>query len=140
MPRDLSRVLVYGAAMTCGALVALAVHILLGVLGLDLSGLWRQPSAPGQIRWALAWWLIAGAGFLASRLTLGLLRGHPERSGLSPLQWALAAVVVIVLAAAGRGSTGGASLGMAQTVLASLAAMGLGSATAGLASYFALRP
>jgi hypothetical protein len=139
MPRDLSNVLAYGAAMTCGALVALAVHIVLGVLGLDLSGLWRQPNAPGQIRWALAWWLIAGAGFFASRLAVGMLREYPERRGLTPLQWALAGTLVIVLAAAGRGSTGGASLGMAQTVLASLAAMGLGSVTAGLASYFALR-
>jgi hypothetical protein len=139
MPRDLPNVLVYGAAMTGGALIALAAHIVLSALGLDLGGLWRQPAAgPGQLRWALAWWLIAGAGFFASRLTVGMLRANPERRGLSAGQWALAGLVVIVLASAGRGSTGG-SLGVAQAMLASLAAMALGTTTAALGSYFALR-
>lgn len=140
MPRELPRVLVYGAAMTCGALVALAVHIVLGRAGIDLTGLWDRPAAPGrgQLQWALAWWLIAGAGMFASWLTVGMLRADPDRRGLSPLQWTLAAALVIMLAAAGRGS-GSTSPALSQAMLASLAAMGLGTLTAGLASYFVLR-
>lgn len=140
MPRDFPRVLVYGAAMTCGALVALAVHIVLGRVGLDLAGLWTQPAlpGPGQVRWALAWWLVAAAGVFASWLTVGMLRADPQRRGLSPLQWTLAGALVIVLASAGRGSAGG-SLGATQAMVASLAAIGLGTVTAALASYFSLR-
>jgi hypothetical protein len=141
MPRELPRVLVYGAAMTCGALVGLAVHIALGAAGLDLTGLWRQPTAagPGQVRWALAWWLIGTAGVFASWLTVGLLRADPDRRGLSPLQWTLTGVLVIVLASAGRGGNAGASLGVAQAMVASLAAMTLGTVSAALSSYFVLR-
>lgn len=138
MPRGFPNVLVYGAAMTAGALIALAAHIALSGFGLDLGGLWRQPAGAGQLRWAAAWWLLAGAGFFASRLTVEMLRTGPERKGLSAGQWAVAALLVVALASAGRGSAGG-SLGVAQAMLASLAAMVLGGTTAALGTYFALR-
>lgn len=141
MPRDLPRVFVYGAATTSGVLVALAAHILLSGVGIDLAGLWRDPQAfaPGQVRWALAWWLIAGAAFAAAFLTVGMLRGDAERTKPSAAQWMIGSAIVVLLAVAGRGGAGPASVTAAQKIATSLAAVGLGALTAAVGSYFALR-
>jgi hypothetical protein len=140
MTPDMPRALVYGASVTCGVLVALAAHILLGGAGLHLSGLWRPPTAAGpeQLRWALAWWVIAGAGFVSSWLTVRMLRDVPRRHRLSARDWLLAGGFVVLLASAGRGGGAGAGA-VAQSVLASVVAMGLAGLASVLGAYFALR-
>jgi hypothetical protein len=126
--------------VTCGVLVALAVHILLGAFGLSLSRLWRDPpAAAAEVRWALAWWGIAAAGFVTAWVTTGILRGLPERQGPSGGQWLLAGLFVMLLAAAGRGSAGTGSMAVSQSLLASVAAMVLAAVAAALATYFASR-
>jgi len=142
MTFDPPRALIYGAGVTGGVLVALAAHILLSGAGIRLSDAWREgaTAGPDQIRWAVAWWAIAGAGFVTSWLTAGMLRSIPQRRGLSLGQWLLAAGFVVLLAAAGRGGAAPGSVEVAHSMLASLAAMLLAAVAAALACHFAARP
>src|SRR5258708_176075 len=58
------RRLILGGAMISGVLLALAVHMLGAVYGLDLGGLWRSDTTDFMPAGAaIAWWLIAAVGF-----------------------------------------------------------------------------
>src|SRR5258707_6999181 len=64
------RRLILAGALISGMLLALAVHMLGARHGLDLGGLWRSDTREFMPAGAaIAWWLIATAGFSGGYLT-----------------------------------------------------------------------
>ncbi len=127
--------------MTSGVLLALVVHVIGQRFALDLGGLWRggdrQSLVPAGA--ALAWWLIATAGFGGGYFSAVLM--HRAASGHLPRrirQW-LVAAAVLVLAAAGQAASASSSAPAASAVLAGLTALCLGAAMAFCGAHFALR-
>src|SRR6476646_13617 len=77
------RRLILAGAMLTGVLLALAVHMLGARYGLDLGGLWRADARdlmPAGA--AIAWWLIATAGFAGGYFTATLM--HSAVAGQIP--------------------------------------------------------
>ena len=134
------RRLILGGAMTLGVLLALAVHMLGARYGLDLGGLWRTGTrdlVPAGA--AIAWWLIASAGFCGGYFTAALM--HSAVSGQIPqrTRQLLIVVGVLVLAGAGQAASAPSPLPTISGVLAGLAALCLGAVMAFCGAYFALR-
>ncbi len=132
--------LILAAAVVCGVLLALAVHMLGAQFGLDLGGFWR--AGEGEfipIGAALAWWLIATVGFSGGYFTATLM--HSAASGQIPqrLRQFLIAVGVLILAGAGQAASAPSRIPTASGVLAGLAALGLGAVMAFCGAHFALR-
>lgn len=129
METEALRRLQYAAAIACGVLAALAVHILLTVFGLGLGTVLRDllPSSTQQLVSSLAWWAIGLAGFVAGWATgVYLIAAAREREFLHLLaRRFLIALVLAVCTAAGLLSKSGSAGGGAD-VLAGLAALGLG--------------
>ena len=75
------RRLILAAAALSGMLLALAMHILGRYFGLDLGGLWHSadPRVLVPATAALAWWLIATAGFASGYFAATLM--HSAASG-----------------------------------------------------------
>ncbi|HZP75514.1 MAG TPA: hypothetical protein VFB45_05175 [Pseudolabrys sp.] len=137
---DTLRRLHYAAAVACGVLAALAMHILLTVLGVGLSTALRDliPSAGDQFISSLAWWAIGGAGFVAGWGTGAyLIAATRERELIHRLaRRILIAVVLVVTTAAGILSKSGGGPATSE-VIASLAALVVGSLTAYCGARFA---
>jgi hypothetical protein len=129
METEALRRLQYAAAIACGVFAALAVHIILTVLGLGLGTVLRDllPSSAQQLISSLAWWAIGAAGFVAGWATgVYLIAAAREREFLHLLaRRFLIALVLAVCTAAGLLSKSG-SVGGGADVLAGLAALGLG--------------
>ena len=90
------RRLILGGAVISGVLLALAVHMLGARYGLDLGGLWRsdiRQFMPAGA--AIAWWLIATAGFSGGYFTANLM--HSAVSGQIPQRMRQFLIVVGVL-------------------------------------------
>lgn len=123
MDTDALRRLHYTAAIGCGAFAALALHILLSVFGVGLGRVMQGEHAVA----ALSWWGIAAAGFVTAWATAAyLIAAARERELLTRIaQRVLIALVFIVATAGGLlsriGDTGGA-----PSVMAGLAALGVG--------------
>ncbi|MBB5047555.1 hypothetical protein HNR60_002312 [Rhodopseudomonas rhenobacensis] len=133
------RRLIFAAALISGVLLALALHMIGQRFGLDLSGLWRSDIndfMPAGA--ALAWWLIATAGFAGGYFTAVLM--HSAVSGEIPprMRQFLIAVGVLVLAAAGQAASEPSAIPTVNGVLAGLAALGLGAVMAFCGVHFAL--
>jgi hypothetical protein len=64
MDSEALRRLHYAAAIACGVFAALVVHILLIVFGVGLDSVLRDLGTTKQLISALAWWAIAGGGFI----------------------------------------------------------------------------
>jgi len=134
------RRLILAGAMISGVLLALAVHMLGARYGLDLGRLWqtdqRQLMPTGA---ALAWWLIATAGFVGGYFTATLM--HSAVSGQIPqrMRQFLIGIGVLVLAGAGQAAAAPSPLPTISGVLAGLAALCLGAAMAFCGAHFALR-
>ncbi len=133
VPQRLPRVFVLGTSVTCGVLLALAVYIFLGDVGLDLAVAWRRvsPLRSDQLASALAWWLIAVSGFAGSFLAVGIIKASADGSPLG--RWLLritAAAFVVALAAVSHTSVGLADISPAMRASASLGALALGAFTA----------
>src|SRR5258708_2867110 len=99
------RRLILAGALISGVLLALAVHMLGARFGLDLGGLWRSDTREFMPAGAaVAWWLIATAGFSGGYFTATLM--HSAVSGQIPqrMRQFLIAVGVLVLAGAGPGA------------------------------------
>ena len=131
------RRLILAGALISGMLLALAVHMLGARYGLDLGRLWRSDTrefVPAGA--AIAWWLIATAGFSGGYFTATLM--HSAVSGQTPqrMRQFLIAVGVLVLAGAGQAASAPPTI---SGVLAGLAALGLGAAMAFCGAHFALR-
>jgi hypothetical protein len=134
------RHLILGGALLSGVLLALAMHMLGARFGLDLGGLWRSDTSDLlPARAAIAWWLIATAGFCGSYFTATLM--HSAASGQIPhrLRQFLIVVGVLLLAGAGEAASAPGQGPTASGLLASLAALCLGGVTAFCGAHFALR-
>jgi hypothetical protein len=134
------RRLILGGAMIAGVLLALAVHMLGASYGLDLGGLWRSDT--GELLptgAAIAWWLIATAGFSGGYFTATLM--HSAASGQIPqrMRQFLIAVGVLLLAGAGQAASAPSPIPTISGVLAGLAALTLGAVMAFCGAHFALR-
>lgn len=133
MDSDALRRLHYAAAVACGVLAALAMHILLTVIGSGLSAVMRDliPSAAQQFTSALAWWSIGAAGFIGGWGTANyLIAAARERELINRLaRRFLIAVVLVITTAAGILSKSGGGNATAE-VIASLAALAVGLLTA----------
>src|SRR5258706_8616441 len=95
------RRLILAGALISGMLLALAVHMLGARYGLDLGRLWRSDTREFMPAGAaIAWWLIATAGFSGGYFTATLM--HSAVSGQIPqrMRQFLIAVGVLVLAGA----------------------------------------
>jgi hypothetical protein len=132
--------LILASAVVSGVLLALAVHMLGARFGLDLGGLWRSDThefMPAGA--AIAWWLLATAGFSGGYFTANLM--HSAVSGQIPqrMRQFLIAVGVLLLIGAAAVASGPGSASTMSGVLAGIAALCLGAAMAFCGAYFALR-
>ena len=129
MDSDALRRLHYAAAIACGVFAALTVHILLTMLGLGMDQVLRDliPSSRQQFVASLAWWAVAGAGFIGGWAAGAyLIAAARERDFVYRLaRGFLIAVVIVVCTAAGLLSKT-SSAGGTIDVIVSLAALGLG--------------
>ncbi|KPF95720.1 hypothetical protein IP86_18275 [Rhodopseudomonas sp. AAP120] len=134
------RHLVFAGALVSGVLLALALHMLGQRLGLDLGGLWRSDLGEFMpARAALAWWLVATAGFAGGYFTATLM--HHAADGQIPprMRQFLIAIGVLVLAAAGQAASAPSTGTTTTGVVTGLAALLLGAAMAFCGAHFALR-
>ena len=135
------RRLILAAALISGMLLALAVHMLGARYGLDLGGLWRA-DARGELMpagAAIAWWLIATAGFAGGYFTATLM--HSAVAGQIPqrMRQFLIGIGVLILAGAGQAASAPSPLPTVSGVLAGIAALVLGALVAFCGAHFALR-
>jgi hypothetical protein len=134
------RRLILAGAMMSGVLLALALHMLGQRFGLDLGGLWRSDLndfMPAGA--AVAWWLIATAGFSGGYFTATLM--HSAVAGQIPprMRQFLIGIGVLVLAGAGQAASAPSPLPTVSGVLAGFATLGLGAVMAFCGAHFALR-
>jgi len=123
MDTDALRRLHYTAAIGCGVFAALALHIVLSVLGVGLDRFMQGEEAVA----ALSWWAIAAGAFAAGWATAAyLIVATRERELLTRIaQRVLIALVFIVATAGGLLSRSG-DIGGTASVVAGLAALGIG--------------
>ena len=117
----------YAAAIACGVFATLVMHILLTVFGLGLYSALRSGSPKQQFISAIAWWAIAGAGFVGGWAAAAyLIAAARERELIYKLaQWFLIALVFVLATVGGIMSKTG-NLGGTVDVIAGFAALGLG--------------
>jgi F0F1-type ATP synthase membrane subunit c/vacuolar-type H+-ATPase subunit K len=129
MDTEALRRLHYAAAIACGVFAAMAVHILLTVLGVGMDNVLRDliPSSRQQFVASLAWWAVAAAGFIGGWAAGAyLIAAARERDLIYRLaRRFLIFVVVVICTAAGLWSKTG-SAGGTTDVIVSLTALGLG--------------
>ena len=134
------RHLILGGAMMSGVLLALAVHMLGARYGLDLGGLWRSDTRqviPAGA--AIAWWLIATAGFSGGYFIATLMHSAVEGQIPQRMRQFLIALGVLLLAGAGQAASAPNAIPTISGVLAGLAALCLGAVMAFCGATFALR-
>jgi hypothetical protein len=124
MHTDVLRRLHYASAIACGVFAALALHIVLSVLGVDMSRVLYGDRASA----ALAWWAVAAVGFIVAWATAAyLIAAARERELLTRLaQRVLIALVFIVATAGGIMSRGVGEGAGTASVIAGVAAFALG--------------
>jgi hypothetical protein len=129
MEADALRRLHYAAAIACGVFAALSVHIALTVFGAGLDAVLRDAVAGHrqQVASALAWWAIAGAGFVGGWATGAyLIAAARERAFVFRLAQRFLVAVVFAVATAGGIMSKSGNLGGAIDVVAGLTALALG--------------
>jgi hypothetical protein len=134
------RHLILAGALLSGVLLALSMHMLGARFGLDLGGLWHSDATdliPASA--AIAWWLIATAGFCGGYFMATLM--HSAASGQIPrrLRQFLIVVGVLLLAGAGEAASAPGQGPTLSGLLASLTALCLGGVMAFCGVHFALR-
>ena len=129
MDSDILRRLHYAAAIGCGAFAALVVHILLTVFGVGLDAVLREANAGNakQMASAIAWWAIAGAGFIGGWGTGAyLIAAARGREFMARLAQRFLIAVVFAMATAGGVMSKSGNLGGTVDVITGLTALGLG--------------
>ena len=129
MEADALRRLHYAAAIACGVFAALSVHIALTVFGAGLDAVLRDAVAGHrqQVASALAWWAIAGAGFIGGWATGAyLIAAARERAFVFRLAQRFLIAVVFAVATAGGIMSKSGNLGGTIDVIAGLIALALG--------------
>ena len=129
METEVLRRLNYAAAVACGVFASLAVHIVLSVLGVGLDAVLHAASSPQQqLISALAWWAIAGTGFVAGWGTGAyLIAAAREREFVYRLAGGFLIALVFAVATAGGIMSQSGSVGGTPGVIAALTALGLGA-------------
>jgi hypothetical protein len=132
--------LVFAAGMTGGTLLAMAASVLMGRYGIDLFGVWRSlfATSQAQLRWALAWWAIAGAGF-AGGFVIAFAMSRFAWLYLRFLRVVLLAAATALLAHIARMAPSAEGIAPAAYVAANAAATVLAAAMAAVGAFFALR-
>lgn len=134
------RHLILGGAMVSGMLLALAVHMLGARYGLDLGGLWRSDSTEFMPAGAaIAWWLIATAGFSGGYFVATLMDSAASGRIPNRMRQFLIAVGVLVLAGVGQAASAPSAVPTVAGMLGGLAALILGTVMAFCGAHFALR-
>lgn len=134
------RHLILGGAIVSGILLALAVHMLAAQIGLDLGGLWRADSKDFMPAGAaIAWWLVATAGFSGSYFIATLMYSAPSGRIQQRLRQFLIAIAVLFLAGAGQAASAPSAVPTLASLITGLAVLGLGATMAFCGAYFALR-
>ena len=129
MEADALRRLHYAAAIASGVFAALSVHIALTVFGTGLDAVLRDAAAGHrqQVASALAWWAIAGAGFVGGWATGAyLIAAARERAFVFRLAQRFLVAVVFAVATAGGIMSKSGNLGGTIDVVAGLTALALG--------------
>jgi len=129
MEADALRRLHYAAAIACGVFAALSVHIALTVFGAGLDAVLRDAVAGHrqQVASALAWWAIAGAGFVGGWATGAyLIAAARERAFVFRLAQRFLVAVVFAVATAGGIMSKSGNLGGTIDVVAGLTTLALG--------------
>jgi len=140
-PTTYPRHLTLAGAAGAGMLLALAVHVLGQRLGLDLGGLCQSDDSQGLVPAgaALAWWLIATAGFasgyFAARLMASAVDGRLSRR----MRQFLIGLGIVLFAAAGQAAATPSAIPTAAGVLAGVTALTLGAVMAFCGAHFSLR-
>jgi hypothetical protein len=139
-PVPFPRHLMFAAALICGVLLALALHMIGQGFGLDLGGLWgADPREFMPAGAALAWWLIATAGFSGGYFTASLMNSAAAGELPPRMRNLLIAIGVLLLAAAGQAASAPSAIPSVSGVLAGVAALLLGALMAFCGVHFALR-
>ena len=135
------RHLILAGAALSGMLLALAIHILGQHLGLDLGGLWHSsdPRVLVPATAALAWWLMATAGFGCGYFAASLMHRAASGGISRRMRHFLIGLGVVVLAAAGQAAAAPSASPSLAGMLAGLTALCLGAAMAFCGAFFALR-
>ena len=128
METDALRRLHYAGAIACGVFAALAVHILLTVLGLGLDQVLRGTAGvTQQLISAVAWWAVAAAGFIGGWATGAyLIAAARERELIYRLAQRFLIAVVFGVATVGGVMTRTGNLGGTVDVIAGLSTLALG--------------
>jgi hypothetical protein len=128
METDALRRLHYAGAIACGVFAALAVHILLTVLGLGLDQVLRGTAGvTQQLVSAVAWWAVAAAGFIGGWATGAyLIAAARERELIYRLAQRFLIAVVFGVATVGGVMTRTGNLGGTVDVIAGLSTLALG--------------
>jgi hypothetical protein len=130
METEVLRRLNYAAAIACGVFAALAMHIVLTVFGVGLDAVLRHAAAGSkqQLISALAWWAIAGTGFVGGWGTGAyLIAAARERDFVYRLAGGFLVALVFAVATAGGIMSESGTVGGTADVIAGLTALGLGA-------------
>ena len=129
METEVLRRLNYAAAIACGVFAALAMHIVLTVLGAGLDAVLHGAVTPQQqFVSALAWWAIAAAGFVGGWGTGAyLIAAARERDFVYRLAGGFLVALVFAVATAGGIMSESGTVGGTAGVIAGLTALGLGA-------------
>jgi hypothetical protein len=134
------RHLILAGALLSGVLLALAMHMLGARFGLDLGGLWRSDTKdlmPAGA--AIAWWLIATAGFGGGYFTATLMHSAVSGQISHRLRQFLIVVGVLLLVGAGEAASAPGQGPTLSSLLSGLAALSVGGVMAFCGAHFALR-
>ena len=129
MDPDALRRLHYITAIACGVFAALALHIVLTVLGFGMDKVLRDAALGTQVQLvsALAWWAIAAAGFAGGWATSAyLIAAARERTFVYRMAQRFLIALVFAVATAGGIMSKSENLGGTVDVIAGLTALGLG--------------
>lgn len=129
METEVLRRLNYAAAVACGVFAALAMHIVLTVLGVGLDAVLHGAVTPRQqFVSALAWWAIAAAGFVGGWGTGAyLIAAARERQFVYRVAGGFLIALVFAVATAGGIMSDSGTAGGTAGVIAGLAALALGA-------------
>ncbi|MFO1099160.1 MAG: hypothetical protein U1E81_13055 [Xanthobacteraceae bacterium] len=131
-----------GVALVSGMCLSVAAQTVLAHLGLDLAAVWRGLRGPqsAQLRAAFAWWLIAGASFLAGFIVALLVKyfvAHPVYN--DAVRWSAGIAGFVVLTFIAHGAATPPGLSPAASVGIGLAVMCLAAILSALGAYFVVR-
>lgn len=130
------------AGLTGAVFLTLAIQVLLGNAGMQISAVWQNAASGGalNLRAALVWWVIAGSALIAGAAVAGILVRNPAPwSGFRSLRWIIAALGLLALAHIAHGLTPPEHVNPLTLWLTSLAGIALAALMGGFGAVFALK-